>query len=220
MFTTQHPADGGTAEPASSSGASASSFPGTGSPFGATATPYGTGQPAAFSGWQAQNPAQSAAAAPTVPSSGTGKVSRPPWELTGPLPVISGTAEQLGQDLDVAGRPADFGTDEGDGASDGDGDGDFKGLPRRVRQASIAPQLRGEPTTRVGRSAAGGPAGSGGSGAGTLGAERDDGPSPSEIRATMSALQRGLKEGRSQRAAGGEPPWETEPAAEGETDGA
>jgi signal transduction histidine kinase len=173
-------------------------FPGSGPPFGATATPYGTGQPAAFSGWQGQDTATPATPAPPAAD----KVSRPPWELSpepGQLPVVPGTAEQVPM-------PS---LDDGTGADD-----DFKGLPRRVKQASIAPQLRGEPTTRVGRSSVRG------SGTAPPGAGEAEGPSPAEVRATMSALQRGLQEGRSQRAAGGEPPWETEPAAEGESDGA
>jgi len=193
------------ASPAPPASLAGSGFPGSGSPFGATPASYGTGQPAAFTGWQAETPAAPSPAAP--PGSGTspGKISRPPWELpleSGPLPVVPGTAEQLPQDDD--GLP---------GIGDGEAD-DFKGLPRRVKQASIAPQLRGEPTTRVGR------AGAGGSGTAPPGAEPAEGPSPAEIRATMSALQRGLQEGRSQRAAGGEPPWESEPASEGESDGA
>jgi hypothetical protein len=129
-------------------------------------------------------------------SSGSGAtVSRPPWELTpedGPSPVISGTAEPLSPD------------------GDGQSDGDFKGLPRRVRQASIAPQLRGDPTARQRPAPATNETG---------GAGQPSGPSPDEVRATMSALQRGWQEGRSQRAAASEPPWENEPA-EGETDGA
>jgi hypothetical protein len=87
------------------------------------------------------------------------KVSGPPWELsrqTGPLPAV----------------PAEPG-----------GDGDYKGLPRRVKQASLAPQLRDDPPHL--RTAPGG---------GLSG-----GPSPAEIRKTMSALQRGWQEGRSQQ---------------------
>jgi hypothetical protein len=84
---------------------------------------------------------------------------------------------------------------------------DFKGLPRRVRQANIAPQLRADPAVRQRRTP---PADTGGGG-------QAAGPSPDEIRATMSALQRGWQEGRSQRSSGGEPPWEQE--AEGDKGG-
>jgi signal transduction histidine kinase len=188
------------ASPAPPASLAGSGFPGGESPFGATPTPYGTGQPAAFSGWQAQNPATPASPAPSVPGADAGKVSKPPWELSpdaDPLPMVPGTAEHV------------FPAHNGDAAED-----DYKGLPRRVKQASIAPQLRTEPTTRLGRSS------TAGSESAPPGAGQAEGPSPAEIRATMSALQRGLQEGRSQRAAGGEPPWETEPAAEGESDGA
>jgi signal transduction histidine kinase len=99
-----------------------------------------------------------------------GRSSGPPWELsrqTGPLPAI----------------PVHDGQD---GQADGP-DGDVKGLPRRVRQASLAPQLRDNPPRRRTSAApdpAPAPAG---------------GPTPAEIRQTMSALQRGWQEGRSQR---------------------
>jgi hypothetical protein len=93
--------------------------------------------------------------------------SAPPWELSrqsGPQPAIP-----------AGGKPG----------AQPDGDGDVKGLPRRVRQASIAPQLRDNPPRRR-TSAAPSPA-------------PGSGPTPAEIRQTMSALQRGWQEGRSQR---------------------
>jgi hypothetical protein len=62
------------------------------------------------------------------------------------------------------------------------------GLPRRVRQANLAPQLRADPPRRLTSTPAA---------AGLTG-----GPTPAEIRQTMSALQRGWDEGRSQQAAG------------------
>jgi hypothetical protein len=101
------------------------------------------------------------------------RASVPPWELsrnTGPLPVV----------------PADAAPEPPDGP--GQADGDFKGLPRRVKQASIAPQLRGNAAARKQAAGATIPDGAG--------------PSPEEIRATMSALQRGLQEGRSQSTEG------------------
>jgi signal transduction histidine kinase len=115
-------------------------------------------------------------AAPTTPmvpvaSPRTGPVSGPPWELsrqTGPLPVVPA-------DADPGSQPA--------GAGAG---GDVKGLPRRVKQASLAPQLRADPPLR-GPAAGAGPAG---------------GPTPTEIRQTMSALQRGWQVGRLQNTAG------------------
>jgi hypothetical protein len=116
--------------------------------------------------------------------------SRPPWELsrqTGPQPAI----------------PAD-----GEPGAQPDGDDDVKGLPRRVRQASIAPQLRDNPPRRR-TSPASPPAPA-------------SGPTPAEIRQTMSALQRGWQEGRSQRmtaSAPGDSPYEPpgqEPSADGD----
>jgi len=66
---------------------------------------------------------------------------------------------------------------------------EINGLPRRVRQASLAPQLRDNPPQRRTTVASSGPA------AGLTG------PSPAEVRQTMSALQRGWQEGRGQRTA-------------------
>jgi signal transduction histidine kinase len=117
--------------------------------------------------------------------------------LTGPAVEAPGTRAQTGAPY---AEPAD-----GFGAADGDLDG----LPKRVRQASLAPQLRGDPAFRQRQAEA-----AAGRGAGS---PAGGGPSPDEIRATMSALQRGLQEGRSQYAAEGEPPWQT--ATEGGSDG-
>jgi hypothetical protein len=67
----------------------------------------------------------------------------------------------------------------------GSGDTDYKGLPRRVRQASLAPQLRSSTAAgSTGTEAAGvPPAGS---------------ASLSDMRNTLSAMQRGWQQGRSQ----------------------
>jgi len=59
-------------------------------------------------------------------------------------------------------------------------------LPRRVRQASLAPQLRADPPRRRVATAGGGP---------------PSGPTPAEIRRTVSSLQRGWQEGRSRHGA-------------------
>jgi hypothetical protein len=114
----------------------------------------------------------------------------PPWELsrqTGPLSVLP-----AGPD------PASPGPDQGGGS----------GLPRRVRQANLAPQLRADPPRRLTASPAAGLTG---------------GPTPAEIRQTMSALQRGRDELRSQRTAGqGAAPGsgaDQEPGAGGESGG-
>ncbi|MBT2386029.1 nitrate- and nitrite sensing domain-containing protein [Streptomyces sp. ISL-11] len=96
------------------------------------------------------------------------------------------------------------------------------GLPRRVRQASLAPQLRNDPTPAHGRAAAapdpGGPE-----------AERD----ADEVRARMAALQRGWQRGREENetersgtptgtppsAPPGTPPRTTAPRTTSEGDG-
>jgi signal transduction histidine kinase len=66
----------------------------------------------------------------------------------------------------------------------GDGGSDPSGLPRRVRQASLAPELRGSAAA-----ASGGPAGVAPASAASL----------SDMRSTLSAMQRGWQQGRSQR---------------------
>jgi len=75
-----------------------------------------------------------------------------------------------------------------------DANGDSQGLPRRVRQASLAPQLRADPPQRRVTMAGGGPS---------------NWPTPAEIRRTVSALQRGWQEGRSEH--GADPPAEPAP---------
>jgi hypothetical protein len=123
----------------------------------------------------------------TPVASAAARVPGPPWELsreTGPLPAVPAATDQ--------GPP-----------TDPEADGDYKGLPRRVKQASLAPQLRADPSN--GRTARGGTAAAGGSG----------GPTPAEIRRTMSALQRGWEEGRSPQEAGPSGPG---PADTGEAD--
>ena len=74
----------------------------------------------------------------------------------------------------------------GDGrypGGDGDAVSDLAGLPRRVRQASLAPELRAS-----GGAAAGGPAAVAPASAASL----------SDMRNTLSAMQRGWQQGRSQ----------------------
>ncbi len=104
------------------------------------------------------------------------EASGPPWEL----PRAPGA------------QPGPAGAAPGPGAAEAEGNDDIKGLPRRVKQANLAPQLRANPpqrrTTVASAGAASGPLG-------------PTGPSPAEIRQNMSALQRGWQEGRSQRMA-------------------
>ena len=203
--------------PGTASGPGSSPFPGTGSaPFPGSGSPY-PDQPAPFPGWTLHTtpgasggrpgpgpgtPAGAATPMTPVASPRPGQVSAPPWELsrdTGPLPAVPGgpAAGSTGPNPAEPGGPADV-----------------KGLPRRVRQASLAPQLRDSPPPRRTTVASTGPA----IGAGGFGGPA--GPSPAEIRKTMSALQRGWQEGRSQRLAGqatGEPAGTT-PAADGGPD--
>jgi len=121
-----------------------------------------------------------------VASSRPAQAPGPPWEIsreTGPLPAVpGGTARPGGPGL---------------GSGGNDGDGDIEGLPRRVRQASLAPQLRDSPPPRQTTVASTGLSG------------RTPGPSPEEIRQTMSSLQRGWQEGRSQMASPPPPPATT-----------
>ena len=79
----------------------------------------------------------------------------------------------------VAGEGASIGGDSADS-----GTGDFKGLPRRVRQANLAPQLRSS-------AAASGSQGS-------TGVPPASAASLADMRNTLSAMQRGWQQGRSQ----------------------
>jgi len=75
---------------------------------------------------------------------------------------------------------------DGPGVQQADpGGGDYKGLPRRVRQASLAPQLRSSTAESPAETTGGGvpPAAS---------------ASLSDMRTTLSAMQRGWQQGRSQ----------------------
>ena len=174
-------------------------FSGSGSyvaspPYPASGSSPYPDQPAPFPGWTLHNP-PAASGGRTAPRPGTpagpatpmtpvassrpGQASAPPWELPGearPLPAGPGGS---GPGPDMAGPD------------------DSQGLPRRVKQASLAPQLRASPPQRRTTVASVGPS------------SGSSGPSPAEIRRTMSALQRGWQEGRSQRMAdpaSGEPP--------------
>jgi signal transduction histidine kinase len=109
----------------------------------------------------------------------------------------------------AAGPPWEVSRESG---PDGPGtNGDFKDLPRRVKQANLAPQLRDDPPPRRTTLASSGPP------MGPAGPSGPSGPSPAEIRQTMSALQRGWQEGRSQRLATDNPPANEE--ARGDSDG-
>jgi signal transduction histidine kinase len=158
-------------DPAYQGRTGSASFPGAGAPR----------DPAPFPGWTSPGPpggspgsvgsGSGAAVPPATPmipvaSPRTADAPGPPWELsrqTGPLPALGGQADN----------------------------GDPSELPRRVRQASLAPQLRADPPPRLTST--------------TAAARLTGGPTPTEIRETMSALQRGWDAGRSQPAAGQAP---------------
>jgi signal transduction histidine kinase len=148
-------------------------------------------EPAPFPGWTARpagpgdtpdepvtarRPAGPATPMRPVAPGPSGQPSGPPWELsreTGPQPKLPEAAER-----GPAGEP--------------DAEGALTGLPRRIRQASLAPQLRANPPQRRVTMAS-------------------SGPTPAEIRRTMSALQRSWQEGRTEPMPGspsGQPPWE------------
>jgi signal transduction histidine kinase len=185
-----YPASGSSPYPAAGSGpvpgAGASPFPRTGSaPFPGSGSPSYPDQPAPFPGWTMHNtpgaaggrtaPGLGTPAGPATPmtpvaSPGPGQAAGPPWELPRETGAIPGPDE----------------SEPGRAAAEPDGDDDMKGLPRRVRQASLAPQLRSSPPQRRTTVASAGPA------------SVAMGPSPAEIRQNMSSLQRGWQEGRSQ----------------------
>jgi signal transduction histidine kinase len=192
-----HPGAGGAGTPFSGTGPASAPASGPAAPFPGAGPASYVDQPAPFPGWTLHNPpgpaggraasgpgAPAGQATPMTPvaSPRPGPASGPPWELSRETTAPGGSA---------AGP-------EGPGTAEPGGNGDIKGLPRRVRQASLAPQLRDNPpprrTTVASTGLPGGPAGSRGSASAR-------GPSPAEIRQTMSALQRGWQEGRSQRMA-------------------
>ncbi|MFR9799635.1 nitrate- and nitrite sensing domain-containing protein [Streptomyces sp. MS06] len=106
---------------------------------------------------------------------------RPPGPAEASGPVDGATA--TGRD-----RPARPSGSSPEAAEGGPG-----ALPRRVRQASLAPQLRDGPERRTEER--------------TRSAERD----ADEVRARMASLQRGWRRGREQNTAGDEPPGGTAP---------
>ncbi|HEY2268490.1 MAG TPA: nitrate- and nitrite sensing domain-containing protein [Streptosporangiaceae bacterium] len=195
VFMPRHPGQPGPAPaPGPEPVPGAAPAPGAAPVAGAGPAPAGSAgpapypdQPAPFPGWTVRNPPAAPGGRPSpgpagpagpggpatpmtpVASPRPAQAPGPPWALsreTGPLPAV----------------PA------GPAPAGNDGDDDLKGLPRRVRQASLAPQLRDSPPPRKTTVASSGLSGGA------------PGPSPAEIRQTMSALQRGWQEGRSQTA--------------------
>jgi signal transduction histidine kinase len=103
---------------------------------------------------------------------------------------------------DASGYDGGYGNNAGSsaGSSTGDPDGsaDFKGLPRRVRQANLAPQLRASAAAAAAAASTQ-----------EAGVPRATAASLADMRNTLSAMQRGWQQGRSQ----------TQPNTEGGADG-
>ncbi|MFJ5217383.1 nitrate- and nitrite sensing domain-containing protein [Streptomyces sp. NPDC088354] len=121
-------------------------------------------------------PATPAAPEPAVPGALPRRRRTPVLVAENGRPVAAGTGERR---TPAAEAPA---ASEAREASEASASG---GLPRRVRQASLAPQLRTDGTTETRTPAAGSP-GDGG------GRER----TPEEVRDRMASLQRGWERGR------------------------
>ena len=143
-----YPPTGSSPYPAPGSGP----FPGSGGPSypGAGRASY-PDQPAPFPGWTLHKtpgaaggrtaPGPGAPAGPAIPlapvaSPRPGQSSGPPWDQP-PARQARGP-----------GLPGPDGPESGRGAAEPDGNGEINGLPRRVRQASLAPQLRDDPPQR------------------------------------------------------------------------
>ena len=138
--------EGGSAFPGAGSAfrAGPAPFPGSGSPSypGAGPAPY-PDQPAPFPGWTVHN----------TPGAAGGRTAPGPGAPAGPAtPMTKVASPQPGQ---AAGPPWELNRESGPGGpapgpgeAEPDGDGDIEGLPRRVRQASLAPQLRDSPPQR------------------------------------------------------------------------
>ncbi|MFI0351814.1 nitrate- and nitrite sensing domain-containing protein [Actinomadura sp. 9N407] len=117
-----------------------------------------------------------------VPETGVPPASDPPMsERSGDPPASGRPVQELRSERRTTGGPGSLRRPPG-GSSRGGGRGGRPELPRRVRQANIAPQLREEPG---GESSAPPP-------------EPPPERSPEELRSMMSSIQRGTKRGRSE----------------------
>jgi signal transduction histidine kinase len=204
-----YPGPGGAGTPFSGAGPASPPASGPAAHFPGTGPASYADQPAPFPGWTLHNPPGTAGGRPASGPGAPGGPAGPTAPMTPVAPPRPGQASgppwELSRETAAPGRsPAD---PAGPGTAEPGGDGDIKGLPRRVKQASLAPQLRDNPPPRRTTVASAGPPGGP---AGPRGSASARGPSPAEIRQTMSALQRGWQEGRSQRtaeqAAGDSPP--------------
>jgi signal transduction histidine kinase len=165
-------------------------------PAASPATPAATG-PATPA---ATGPAVPAAASPAVPaaaSPATPAATGPAVPAAAPLPRRTGGAEGTG----AQGSPADGA--QADGAQAGAST--YRGLPRRVRQASLNPHLRQHPPGQDRAAPDGQPAPA-------------DGRSPEEARDLVSSLQRGWQRGRAAEPAAAEATDSTDTATTDERD--
>jgi hypothetical protein len=147
---------------------------------GQASAPYPAPDPASapYLGSDAAPGVRSMLGAPATPM--TPVASAPPGKDQAPSSALS---RQTGPDPVLPG---------GSGPGSQDANGNIQELPRRVRQASLAPQLRADPPQRRVTTAGGGPS---------------SGPTPAEIRRTVSALQHGWQEGRSRHGPPPGPGW-------------
>jgi hypothetical protein len=98
--------------------------------------------------------------------------------------TYANTGTYGGENGDASGKNGDSAGSSDSGESGGSGPGDVNGLPRRVRQASLAPQLRGSAAKAGTKTPPGVPPATA--------------ASLSDMRNTLSAMQRGWQQGRSQ----------------------
>ena len=94
-----------------------------------------------------------------------------------------GESGTYGDDAAFGNNADSSGSYEG-GEPGGNGTDDFKGLPRRVRQANLAPQLRASAAAA--------------SSQGPTGVPQATAASLTDMRNTLSAMQRGWQQGRAQ----------------------
>jgi signal transduction histidine kinase len=124
-------------------------------------------------------------------SSGSGYSSSPSYSSSSFYGSGNASADSSGSGQYDTGGSGSYDTGNGygnnGGAREGYGSGDvpgsgtdeFKGLPRRMRQANLAPQLRN-------------------SSAGETGVPQASVPNPADVKNTLSAMQRGWQQGRAQ----------------------
>jgi Nitrate and nitrite sensing len=118
---------------------------------------------------------------PVVTGVPVSRPTAPSFDVFTPLhrPSEDGAAPAA-DEVPYAPEPAE----NGDGGYGNEGSEDYKGLPRRVRQANLAPQLRSSAAAAASDAPGGVP--------------RATAASLSDMRNTLSAMQRGWQQGRSQ----------------------